>query len=108
MHYSRRQERYEVTGTGKLTWDSGTGSEECSVVVRNINSKGVQVVASSALEPGSVAYLSGDEFECLGDVRYCRSTVEGFLVGLSFRQDPFFRNSVADSPVEACAVPAGV
>ena len=93
--YVRGEERMDVRGSGKLTWDAGNGARDCAVAVRNISASGVQVVSKRALQPGWVAFLTGEKFECLGDVQYCRSTEEGYVVGMRFRREPYFRNTVA-------------
>jgi len=95
MQYQRLQERYQTTGSAQLTWDSGDGARECSARVRNINSGGAQLVTAKALEPGSVAYLTGDQFECLGEVVYCRTSAGSFVVGIRFRYEPYLRNSIS-------------
>jgi len=97
-HYSRSEERLAARGPGKLTWDAGHGARECVVEVRNISSAGVQVASKRPLQPGWTAYLTGEQFECLGEVEYCVSVDTGYLVGMSFRREPYFRNSV-NSPV---------
>jgi len=92
--YSRSEPRLPAKGPATMTWDAGNGSRESQVEVRNISSAGVQVVSKRPLQPGWTAYLTGEQFECLGEVEYCVSVDVGFYVGMSFRREPYFRNAV--------------
>ncbi len=92
---ARRESREFVQGAGRLAWDASTGAREAQVVVRNLSPGGLQLVSRKRVDVGVVAYLTGAQFQCLGSIRYCRSTPEGYLVGLCFTRDPFFKNSVS-------------
>lgn len=91
----RREKRELVNGAGRLVWDTPAGAREVQVVVRDLSPGGLQVVSRKRVDVGVVAFLTGSQFQCLGSIRYCRSTQQGYLVGLCFTRDPFYKNSVS-------------
>ena len=91
----RREPRGAVRGRGGLTWDDGIASRRIPVEVRDISENGVQVIAPKPITVGVSAYLTGEEFRCIGTVRYCKSEGRGFLVGLEFNREPHYKNAVA-------------
>lgn len=87
----RLANRVRVSGGGVLSWDDGKRSYECSAQVRDTSDGGLQLLLSRAVPVGSTAYLTGETFQCLGTVRYCQASADGYAVGLSFVRDPYFR-----------------
>ena len=65
--------------------------------MKNISDGGVQLLTRIPIKVGIAAYLTGDEFCCIGRVRYCTDVPNGFLVGLQFSRDPHHKNAVADA-----------
>lgn len=91
--YVRAHQRIPVTGSGVLTWDAGNGARRCPTQVRNLGDGGLQLFVTRAMVRGWTAYVTGETFECVGDVRYCVPSDGGFLVGLSFRHEPYLRSN---------------
>jgi hypothetical protein len=91
----RKEIRDPVFGRGELTWDDGVTARQMRVEVRNISNKGVQLLARTPIREGISAFLTGEEFRCMGTVRYCTDDLRGFLIGLEFSRDPHFKNAVA-------------
>ena len=91
----RKEHRDRVSGGGELTWDVGTTSKQCPVEVSNISNGGAQLVARTRLKVGISAYLTGEQFRCMGSVCYCKHDPRGFLIGLKFSREPHFKNAVA-------------
>ncbi len=100
-HIVREHPREPVTGFGVLTWDDdagrgdGTRSKQATVEVRNISDGGLQMLTYEPIKAGSLVYLTGEEFRCVGTVRYCRTDPEGYVVGLKFSLEPNHKNAVA-------------
>lgn len=84
----RGEARDPVFGVGVLTWDEGYGARQAQVEVCNISNSGAQVFGATELPAGSKAYLTGDQFRCVGTVRYCQAQSAGFMVGLEFSLEP--------------------
>ena len=87
----RKEIRDPVFGRGELTWDDGVTSKQMPVEVRNISDRGAQLLVKA----GIAAFLTGEEFRCMGTVRYCTDDPRGFLIGLEFSRDPHYKNAVA-------------
>ena len=93
--------RDPVTGYGVLTWDDdtlwgdGKRSKQAAVEVKDVSDGGLQMLTHEPIKVGSLAYLTGEEFRCVGTVRYCRTDPSGFRVGLKFSLEPNHKNAVA-------------
>ncbi len=92
----RREPRETVCGRGELTWDDGVAARQIPVGVRNISDHGMQVIAPKRVAVGISVFLTGEQFRCIGTVRYCESDSGGFLVGLEFNREPHHKNAVAE------------
>lgn len=90
----RLEPRDAVVGQGVLTWDEGSGARQARVEVRNISDNGVQLAAVTHLSAGTKAYLTGEQFRCIGTVRYCQRDGLGFLLGLEFHRSPNYKDSL--------------
>lgn len=90
----RKEVRDPVFGRGELTWDDGASAKQMSVEVRNISDRGAQLLVRTPLKAGLAAFLTGEQFRCMGTVRYCTDDRHGFLVGLEFSRDPHYKNAV--------------
>lgn len=84
----REEARDPVFGSGLLTWDEGHGARKAQVEVRNISDSGAQVFGSTEMRAGAKAYLTGDQFRCVGTIRYCQAHSSGFMAGLEFNLQP--------------------
>ena len=93
-NYVRSEERERVYGKGELIWDHGAQAKQCTVEVRNLSDKGMQLHVSEYVRTGAAAYLTGTQYQCVGSVRYCVPNGQGFLVGLEFSREPHFKNSL--------------
>ncbi len=91
----RKEVREPVFGRGELTWDDGATSKQPRVEVRNISDRGVQLLARTPIKAGISAFLTGEEFRCMGTVRYCTDDPRGFLLGLEFSREPHYKNAVS-------------
>jgi len=91
----RKEVRDPVFGRGELTWVDGTTSKQMPVEVRNISDRGVQLLVRTPIRAGIAAFLTGEEFRCMGIVRYCADDPRGFLIGLEFSREPHYKNAVA-------------
>ncbi|MEZ5366767.1 MAG: hypothetical protein R2748_31610 [Bryobacterales bacterium] len=90
--YQRREMRAEVFGEGSLTWNDGLdGARTSSVTVRNLSSQGLQVVCRKAIRAGASVFLTGETYECLGTVKYCVYSDEGFRIGIELEREPYHR-----------------
>ena len=90
-----RERRDRVCGCGELTWDDGHASKRAEVEVCDLSDNGVQVRASIPIPVGMPAYLTGEEFRCIGTVRYCNRFEQGYRVGLQFNSEPNRKNAIA-------------
>ena len=95
MRELRKETRDTVVGQGDLTWDDGGASRYIPVDVSNISENGVQLIVPRRIAVGTPAFLTGEEFRCIGTVRYCASDGSLFLVGLEFNRKPHYKNGVA-------------
>jgi hypothetical protein len=62
------------------------------VTVRNVSEQGMQLRCEQAIRPGTVVFLTGERYECLGTVRYCVHHDDGYRIGLEFVREPYLRN----------------
>jgi hypothetical protein len=94
--YQRSEMRASVYGGGSLTWeDADEGSRTSPVVVRNLSGHGLQVVCQRAVRAGAAVFLTGETYECLGEVKYCVHVDGGFRIGIELRREPYLRTSDA-------------
>ena len=90
QHYRRSEMRAAVYGGGVLAWnDAEKGPRTARVVVTNLSGQGLQIICSEAIRTGAVVFLTGDTYECLGEVRYCVYGDDGYRIGIELRRDPY-------------------
>lgn len=100
QQYQRAEIRAAVYGGGSLVWDDvELGAQTSPVVVRNLSSQGLQVLCSRAIRTGAVVFLTGDAYECLGEVRYCVYGEDGYRIGIALKREPYRRTSDPAMPV---------
>jgi hypothetical protein len=88
--YQRSEMRASVYGGGSLTWeDADEGSRTSPVVVRNLSGHGLQVVCQRAVRAGAAVFLTGETYECLGEVKYCVHVDGGFRIGIQLSRPPY-------------------
>jgi hypothetical protein len=90
----RREDRLAAAGSGRLQWTDRAGQHVAMVEVRNVTEDGLQVMANELLPQQQTVRLSGETWECIGDVCYCRSEGRKFVAGIRMRRRPFLKNSV--------------
>ena len=95
MREVRRDQRDRVRGSGELTWDEGRTSRRVFVEVSDISDGGIGVIAPNPLPVGIRAFLTGEQFRCIGIVRHCNSNGRRFRVGIEFNREPHHKNGVA-------------
>lgn len=100
QHYQRSQMRATVYGGGSLAWDDvEKGAQTSNVIVRNLSGLGLQVICGRPIRTGAVVFLTGDTFECLGEVRYCVYGEDGYRIGIEFKREPYRRPAARTAPV---------
>ena len=94
MRHARREARDHVSGRGVLTWDDGSQSQRTVVEVSNLSEHGMQLASTEPLSVGQRAYITGDEFRCVGTVRHCEAAGGRFCVGIEFSHEPNVKNAM--------------
>ncbi len=98
--YQRGDMRAPVYGVGSLSWDdAGAGAQTSPVVVRNLSERGIQVVCEQPVRTGAAVFLTGDAYECLGEVKYCVVGDGGFRIGIELVREPYRRLADESRPV---------
>jgi len=92
QHDNRREDRLPTIGRATLVC-SGPGACSLSVQVTNTSTGGVQVELDQALPVHQMARLSGETYEVLGQLRYCRRRGSKFVVGIQFTRPPYPKGS---------------
>lgn len=91
--YQRSETRAPVFGGGSLTWNDGLeGACTEPVTVRNLSGHGLQVLCRRPIRAGAPVFLTGETYECLGTVKYCVYSDEGFRIGIELERDPYPRS----------------
>jgi hypothetical protein len=90
----RREDRLSSGGTGILSWFDG-GRQTATVTVKNATKGGVQLEMQQSVPLHQMVRLSGETWECQGQVRYCRRELGKILLGIQFTRPPYLRG-VAD------------
>ena len=90
QQYQRAERRASVYGAASLAWnDAELGGQTSPVIVRNMSGQGIQVICGRPISTGAVTFLTGDNYECLGEVRYCVFDDDGYLIGIRFKRAPY-------------------
>lgn len=87
--YARRTQREPATGSATLSWEAEGVAQVCPISLRNLTADGMQAVGPRAVSPGAAVFVSGERYECAGEVRYCIRAEDGYCFGLRFRSDPY-------------------
>ena len=96
--YVRREQRERVTGAATLSWEVGGLGQVCVYRVRNLTADGMQAVGRLPIPPGTRVFISGERYECLGQVRYCLEDAVERRIGLEFLSDPYRLGSARQAP----------
>ncbi len=96
--YARRAQREPAVGSATLSWETLGRPHACTIRLCNLTADGMQAVGPRRLDPGTAVFVSGDRYECAGEVRYCLAFDGGFRFGLEFRSDPY--PLADDAPVQ--------
>ncbi|MBI1354756.1 MAG: hypothetical protein GC160_10440 [Acidobacteria bacterium] len=87
--YARREQREPVTGAATLSWEIGDRGASGVYHVRNLTADGMQAIGRWHIPPGASVFISGLQYECLAQVRYCHEAGGRFRVGLEFLSPPY-------------------
>ncbi|MBI3694024.1 MAG: PilZ domain-containing protein [Acidobacteria bacterium] len=90
----RREQREPAGGRGVLRWTGPSGSQTVEAQVRDISSDGMQLELPSPVEVDQTVRLVGENFECIGLVRYCRPDGVRFVAGIQFTRAPYEKASL--------------
>jgi hypothetical protein len=90
----RREDRLISAGSGRLHWTDRAGQHIAIVEVQNVTEEGLQVMVNEGLPHQQTVRLSGETWECIGDVCYCRTEGRKFVAGIQLRRRPYLKNSV--------------
>lgn len=89
LYERRRADRLSSAGTGTLQWSMPGGARQAArVSVRNIGASGALIVSDQPLVVDQMVRLSGETWECIGRIRYCRRDGKKFLSGIQLTQPP--------------------
>ena len=84
----RREDRLSSGGTAILCWFEG-GRQSATVTVTNATKGGVQLEVPQSVPLHQMVRLSGETWECQGQVRYCRREPGKVLLGVQFTRPPY-------------------
>ena len=85
----RRQERLAAGGQARISWDSGGRSRvSFEAEVMNVSEGGLQLLSSREAPVGVYVQIAGRTTKCVGKTRYCRSSLDGYLIGVEFIRSP--------------------
>ena len=90
----RREERQAVGGAGVLQWLGPNGPRTVEVQVRDISDHGMQLELSEPVKVDQTVRLAGQNFECIGLVRYCQPKGARFVAGIQFTRPPYGKESL--------------
>ena len=90
----RREEREPAGGIGVLRWSGLKGPRTAEVLVRDIGSGGMQLELPVPVDVDQTVRLEGQNFECIGLIRYCRPKGARFVAGIQFTRPPYDKKSL--------------
>jgi hypothetical protein len=94
QHDNRREDRLATIGCGTLVCSDRRGRPVLRVQVTNTSKQGAQVEIDQPISIHQLVRLSGQTWECLGQVRYCQRRGTKFVAGIQFTQAPHPKSSM--------------
>ena len=57
------------------------------------------MLCARAINTGAIVFLTGESYECLGEVKYCVYGQDGYRIGIEFKREPYHRIADQATPV---------